>query len=304
MAHRARTIEEIGEAYEAYSHIQTQSDEIAKELEDVSGLGRILAAWTREKLDGLSNAHAAWESLKERLNNYHGVMLHQLEEAKLNLRHQVLAVHDEQERWNAKWNTRPEVIGKDWIELMREKWTNLSEQRDTLVNDCKRLNLPVDEIFESDERMIVQIEAELEAEELNSKFQNEFIEELQRHEEEEWSVARRRLHKLHDWLDSWESRIQLQSRSQMELERPSLQEETAKLQANSFIGRKIIELREAVDCAQLLRGDELAEEHWNELKEIIELTRIKRTNEITLGHLLQKAPIIKANAERIKVYNV
>ena len=53
LSHRARTIEEIGEAYEAYSSIQTQSNEIAKELEDVTGLGRVLAAWTREKLEGI-----------------------------------------------------------------------------------------------------------------------------------------------------------------------------------------------------------------------------------------------------------
>ena len=252
--------------------------------------------------EGLSNAHTSWDSLKERLDNYHDVMLHQLEEAKLNLRHQVLAVHDEQERWNAKWAARPEVITKDWIEIMREKWTNLSEQRDTLINDCKRLNLPVREIFESDEKMITQMEAELEAEEINCKYQSEFLEELQRHEEEEWSVARRRLPKVHDWLDSWESRIHLQSRNNQREE--SLEEEAAKMEANSFITKKIAELREGLDYVQLLRGDELAEEHWNELREMLELTKLRRMSDITLGHLLQSAHLIKANAERIKVGNI
>lgn len=249
-------------------------------------------------IKGLSNANTAWDSLKERLDNYHGVMLHQLEEAKLNLRHQVLAVHDEQERWTAKWKARPDVITRDWIEMMREKWTNLTEQRDILVNDCKRLNLPVHEIFESDERLVSQMESELEAEELNCKYQGEFLEELQRHEEEEWSVARRRMPKLHDWIDSWESRIQLHSRNQSG---ESLQEESAKEEALSFIERKIADLRGAIEYVQLLRGDELAEEHWNELKEILQLTRVKRNDDITLGHLIESAELIRNNVEKIRV---
>lgn len=52
LSQRARTIDEVGEAYEAYSSIQNQSNQIAQELDDVSGLGRVLAAWTREKLEG------------------------------------------------------------------------------------------------------------------------------------------------------------------------------------------------------------------------------------------------------------
>ncbi|XP_011502016.1 PREDICTED: cytoplasmic dynein 2 heavy chain 1 [Ceratosolen solmsi marchali] len=298
LSQRARTIEEIGEVYEAYSNIQKQYNDIAQELEDVSGLGRILAAWTREKLEGLDNAHIACESLKERMRNYQGVMVHQLEEAKLNLRHQVLAVHDEQERWNAKWMARPEVLGNDWIETMRERWTNLSEQRDMLVSDCKRLNLPVDEIFASDDKMVARMEAELEAEELNCKFQSEFMDELRRQEEEEWTVARRRLAKFHDWLDSWQGQIQLHSKNQRE---ESLQEhDTSKHLAHSYIERRILELRESVEWVQLLKGEELADEHWSELKDILELEGVKHSNGITLGHLLQRSQLIQANAERIK----
>lgn len=245
----------------------------------------------------MSNANTAWESLKERLDNYHDVMLHQLEEAKLNLRHQVLAMHDDQERWKDQWASRPEIVTKDWLEIMREKLTNLIEQRDLLVSDCKRLNLPVDEIFESNEKLISQLEAELEAEELNCRFQNEFIEELQRHEEEEWTVARRRLPKLHDWLDSWESRIHLQSRNQPE----SLKAESAQQEANSFIERKIAELRDSMECVQLVRGEELADEHWNELREILELEKLTRMSDITLGHLLKSAKHIKTHSDRIKV---
>jgi dynein heavy chain 2 len=232
------------------------------------------------------------------MNNYHSVMLHQLEEAKLNLRHQVLAVHDEQERWNAKWLARPEVLTNEWIETMRERWTNLSEQRDTLISDCKRLNLPVDEIFATDEKVVARMEAELEAEELNCKFQGEFIEELKRHEEEEWTVARRRLAKLHDWLDSWDRQIQLHSKNQRE---ESLQDEGVKQSGHSYIERRIAELRASIEWTQLLRGEELADEHWNELKGILELQEVKHPSSITLGHLLERSQLIEANAERIKV---
>ncbi|KAJ8675958.1 hypothetical protein QAD02_011744 [Eretmocerus hayati] len=302
LSQRARTIEEIGDANEAYTHIQTQSSEIVRELEDVSGLGRVLAAWTRERLEGLSNAHTAWDTLKERLDNYNNVMSHQMEEVKLNLRHQVLALQDEQERWKTRWSTKPELVTKDWIETMRETWTNLSEQRDTLTNDCKRLGLSVQEMFEDDEIAIQRMEAELESEELNCRYQGEFIEELKRYEEEEWSVARRRLPKLYDWLDSWQDRIRLQSKNQQHLvsEDSKTLEETAKLEAHSFIGKRIIELRDAIESVQLLRGDELAEEHWNELREILQLVKVRRMSDLTLGHLIENAHLIKNNTDKIK----
>lgn len=49
---RPHNVEEIGLVYETYSRIQNASEGTAKELEDVSGLARVLAAWTREKLEG------------------------------------------------------------------------------------------------------------------------------------------------------------------------------------------------------------------------------------------------------------
>ena len=49
---RPHNVEEIGLAYEAYSRIQKESQATGQELEAVTGFGRVLAAWTREKLDG------------------------------------------------------------------------------------------------------------------------------------------------------------------------------------------------------------------------------------------------------------
>lgn len=49
---RPHNIEEIGLAYEAYSRIQKEAQGTAEEFEAVTGLARVLAAWTREKLEG------------------------------------------------------------------------------------------------------------------------------------------------------------------------------------------------------------------------------------------------------------
>lgn len=49
---RPRSVEEVGIAREAYSRIQKDASGMAKELEEVAGLARVLAAWTRERLEG------------------------------------------------------------------------------------------------------------------------------------------------------------------------------------------------------------------------------------------------------------
>lgn len=53
---RPRSVDEVGSAREAYARIRDEATGIAKELEDVSGLARVLAAWTRERLEGIQIA--------------------------------------------------------------------------------------------------------------------------------------------------------------------------------------------------------------------------------------------------------
>lgn len=115
------------------------------------------------------------------------------------------------------------------------------------------------------------------------------MEELKNQETEEWTVARRRLPRLHDWLDSWESKIRLHD----------------SLEAETFVGRKINEIRSAIEAIKLLRGDELADEHWAELLPILGL-KVDNPRDITLGHLLGCAKTLTENENRVKVrtYNI
>lgn len=55
---KPRSVEEIGSAYETYTRIKTDSVEVEKELELVTGLAKILAAWTRDKLEGNSSKNS------------------------------------------------------------------------------------------------------------------------------------------------------------------------------------------------------------------------------------------------------
>lgn len=224
-------------------------------------------------------------------------MVHQLEEAKLNLKHQVLALQDEQERWNVKWSSKPEVITKDWLEHMRESWKNLLNQRASLVKDCQRLQIAKEDVIVIDEENDLRMEAEIEAEELNSTFQNEFLEELKKHEDEEWVVARKRLPKFHDWLDSWDNRLQLHMSKPDSL----TVGEKVNLENDSYIGRKIRELRKTAESIQILKSDDLVDEHWQEIKEILKLNTLKRMSDLVLGNLLNSAHLIEDNSGKIKV---
>lgn len=247
----------------------------------------------------MSSTHAAWQELIDRLENYKTVITRQVEDAKVNLRHRGMALRDERERWEVRWSSKSTENGitMEWIESMRLKLFELIQERDALVNDCGRLGLTFDEISVEAGDSLSKLELELEAEESNCRFQGEFLEELKRQESEEWSVARRRLPRLHDWLDSWEAKIKIYSQQSSEGEK----EMNSSLEIETFVGKKLREIRNAIEWIQILRGDELAEEHWMELRSILDLTDVRDSRDITLGHLLSATNKYKENAERVKV---
>lgn len=217
-------------------------------------------------------------------------MVRQVEDAKVNLRHKAIALRDDRERWETKWSSKPEDITIDWLDSMKERWSTLKKQKETLKSDCQRIGFDLNEIFDEDNSDY--LEAEMEAEVLNCKFQSEFIEELKKQEDEEWSVARRRLPRLYDWLDSWEARLEIHSKDQ-EIEKIET------VESESFVKRRIREIRNGIEWIQLLRGDELAEEHWTELKLILKLD-VSQSRDITLGHLLRCCKNIQENEDRVK----
>ncbi|CAK9809936.1 Cytoplasmic dynein 2 heavy chain 1 [Anthophora quadrimaculata] len=294
---RPRNVEEVGMAYEAHARIQTQSSGMAEEMEAIAGLSKVLAAWTSEKLEGVSAAYTAWQDLADRLERHKTVVDRELEDAKVNLRHRTVALRDEIERWQAKWSTKPEILTLDWIISMKERWTNLKEQLDVLKNDCQKIDINVDDILEDNEENTRKLELQLEIEESNCRFQAEFLEELRNQEDEEWIVVRRRLPRLHDWLDSWESRIRVQLKDRLK-EQPMDQKDSPEM--DTFVGKKIREVRAAIEWLQLLRGDEVAEEHWGELMPLLELKDLRNVRDITLGHLLRSSEKIQDNVDKIK----
>lgn len=97
-------------------------------------------------------------------------------------------------------------------------------------------------------------------------------------------MARRRLPRLHDWLDSWESKIRLHDN----------------LEVDTFVGRKINEIRSTIESIQSLRGDEIADEHWTELIPMLGL-KVENPRDITLGHLLGCKKALAENEDRVKV---
>lgn len=285
---RPRTVEEIGLAYEAHSRIQKQSEGIAEEIQAVAGLARVLAAWTKERLDGVSSAHAAWEGLAERLEKHRSVIARQVEDTKVNLRHRGVALRDEIERWETKWSAKQEDATVEWVASMRQQWASFQEQKSLLKQDCELVGLSVNDILEETDEVVARLEAELEAEELNCKFQSEFLDELKKQEAEEWTVARRRLPRLYDWLDSWEAKISVHHQNKDDASR-----------VDGYVGRKLKTIRGNIEWIQLLRSEELAEEHWSELKTMLKLN-VTSLRDITLGHLLQSVRAIEDNVAAIK----
>lgn len=236
------------------------------------------------------------------MERYKSVIDRELEDAKVNLRHRAIALRDEIERWQAKWSSKPEILILDWIISMKERWTYLKEQLDVLRNDCRKIDLKIDDVLENNEDNINRLEVQLEIEESNCRFQVEFMEELKNQEDEEWTVARRRLPRLHDWLDSWENRIRVQLKDQ--LKEQLMDGKNGSFEVDTFVGKKVGEVRGTIEWLQLLRGDEIAEEHWGELMPLLGLRDVKNVRDITLGHLLRSAKKIEENVDKIKVISL
>lgn len=247
---------------------------------------------------GVSAAYTAWQDLADRLERHKAVIDRELDDARVNLRHRAIALRDEIERWQAKWSSKPEILTLDWIISMKERWTYLKEQLEILTNDCRKIELNVDDVLEDNEENMRTLELQMEVEESNCRFQAEFLEELKNQEDEEWTVARRRLPRLHDWLDSWESRIKVQLKDR--LKEQSMDQKDS-LEMDTFVGKKVREVRGTIEWLQLLRGDEIAEEHWGELMSLLELKNVKSVRDITLGHLFRSADNIRDNVDKIKV---
>ncbi|KAG7200033.1 hypothetical protein KM043_004800 [Ampulex compressa] len=292
-------VEEVGMAYKAHTRITQQSADIAEEVEAVTGLAKVLAAWTSEKLDGVNSAYMAWQDLADHLERHKIVVARELEDAKLNLSHRAIALKDERERWEAKWVSQTEAISLEWITSMKERWSNLKKQRDVLQIDCEKIGLNVDEVLEDNEENLRNLEEQLEEKEYNCKIQKEFMQELRNQETEEWAVARKRLHRLHDWLDSWENRMQDQLNNRRK-DQAYNRNENENLTFDTFIGKKIHEIRTAIEWIQLVCGDEIAEEHWVELKPLLGLDDVTNSMDITLGHMLRSATKLEDNADQIK----
>lgn len=204
----------------------------------------------------------------------------------MNLRHRGVALRDEIERWETKWSSKQEDATVDWVKSMRDQWTTFQEQKSSLKSDCEMVGLSLTDILEETDDVVARLEAELEAEELNCKFQSEFLDELKKQEAEEWTVARRRLPRLYDWLDSWEAKINVQR--------------SEEARVDGFVARKLKAIRASIEWIQLLRSEELAEEHWSELKAILRLN-VNSLRDVTLGHLLNSVRAIEDNVAAIKV---
>lgn len=206
-------------------------------------------------------------------------MVRFLVDAKVNLRHRAMALRDERKKIAIQWSARSENLTLDWLISMKERWINQNEQVDFLKTDCKRINLDLENLLEDDDINLAQLETE----ESNYRFQSEFPEDLKSHEAEKWTVARRRLPRLHDWLHPWESKSRLQDSQE----------------TDTFASKKINDVTSAIESIQLLREDEIADEYLTELIPILDL-QVENSRDITLGHLLDCVKALMENKDKMK----
>lgn len=69
-----RTMSEVGEAHSKHAQILAASNEMYKSLESVVKKNKVLASWTKEKLEPVNKMVSLWDNFQSNLQNYESII--------------------------------------------------------------------------------------------------------------------------------------------------------------------------------------------------------------------------------------
>lgn len=240
-----------------------------------------------------------WKSLAKKLTENQARLGRQLDTAKGRLGQDGARLRDDRIEWQRDWtSSRPDDMDSaaEWLESMRSRWAALAKRKASLQASGSRLGMEFADISGEGLEIYDTLESGLLAEEENCKYINEFLDELKEYEEEEWSLANKMLPRFYMWLDSWEARARV--RVQVQVQPPP---ENEKGPDTSHIAQRICRIRQGLSYIEILRGNELVDEHWIELFSILKINDIRSTRNVTLGQLLQHHDKLRDSHEHVKV---
>nr|XP_022905741.1 cytoplasmic dynein 2 heavy chain 1 [Onthophagus taurus] len=260
------TVEEIGEADASHANILRTRSEMEELYISTCMKAKTLATWNREQIDSVVRLQAAWDRLSSLLENHKHIISKQIETVKTTLNVATENLHKELERFEAKWDQvkfRPhsgQIATNTLIDLnnyllnMKEKraqFNLLMEQKIKIKEDYEKFNLEVPDFSLSD-----SIDLDLkDLEETWSLFE-EFYLELEKLNNEEWIVFRKKLYKFEEFLFDWQTKLQ-------------------KMEPTPLVTRILKETQSFQDLLptlKLVRGEDFMDTHWLEVYEVLEIT--------------------------------
>ncbi|XP_037092634.1 cytoplasmic dynein 2 heavy chain 1-like [Pollicipes pollicipes] len=289
-----QTIDEVGESAARRNEIMTEMPEYEILMKDVEKRNRMLANWTKEKVDQVAKVSSKWDNFQSLVSNYDALMSKQIEALKSNMKSQAKNHLKEVERFAAKWHQfkpKDDVFDRDTeeilksLEIVKEKkreWDVLAEERDKLMAGFEQFGMDKPDMSEVEkvEKSLLDAEASFSLFEEYHNGMNDML-------KEEWIVFRSKLYRFEEYLAQWNDKLQEEQKNPLAVK----------------LLKEIEKDYELVPALKFVRGDAFSEKHWNEMYSLLGIPTSLGIDKLTFGDLMRVKPKILENKEALKELN-
>ena len=289
-----QTVDEIAEAQRKYESHGRKTEDMMKQFSEAERKNKILAVWTKEKVEKLSSVSIMWDNFATRMENHEQIISKQIESIKNNLQSQSNNFADEVVKFGERWRQfRPsedqvEETGKieaaiAKVKEKREEWDVLMEKRNSLRRDYEHFSLEEPHYPDLEE-----IEADLmKHEQIWGQFE-EFTKSMEEYSSEEWVIFRSKTYKFEEFLSNWNDKLRNSGESSMVKVR--LLKELEKYEA-------------VVPVLKYVRGEVFAEKHWLEMYSMLGIPQSVSVESLTFGDIIKTKDELLQHSEDLKELN-
>ncbi|KAF0306076.1 Cytoplasmic dynein 2 heavy chain 1 [Amphibalanus amphitrite] len=289
-----QTIEEVGESAARRNEIVAEMPEYDNLMKDVEKRNKMLANWTKDKVDQVSKVTSKWDNFQSLVTNYDALMSKQIEGLKSSMKSQVKNHLKDVERFAAKWyqfKPKDDIFDHDTDEILKglaivkekkREWDVLVEEREKLMAGFEQFGMEKPDMSEAEkvEKDLLEAEASFSLFEEYHNGMNDML-------KEEWIVFRSKLYRFEEYLGQWNDKLQEEQKNPLAVK----------------LLKEIEKDYDLVPAMKFVRGDAFSEKHWSEMYNILGIPTSLGIDKLTFGDLMRVKSKILDNKETLKELN-
>ena len=289
-----QTIEEVGESAARRNEIMAEMSEYDALMKDVEKRNKMLANWTKDKVDQVGKVASKWDNFQSLVSNYDALMSKQIEGLKSSMKSQVKNHLKDVERFAAKWyqfKPKEDIFDHETDEILRglavvkekkREWDVLAEEREKLVAGFEQFGMEKPDMSE-----VEKVEKDLLETESSFSLFEEFHTGMNDMLKEEWIVFRSKLYRFEEYLAQWNDRLQEEQKNPLAVK----------------LLKEIEKDFDLVPAMKFVRGDAFSDKHWSEMYSILGIPTSLGIDKLTFGDLMRVKSKILDNKEALKELN-